>query len=59
MSLNNFLENKCEDKLNSKFMELEQKTVIFHNFQKMIVKTVKKYCILQDGLVKNGIKHIV
>ena len=25
MSLNNFLENKCEDKLNSKFMELEQK----------------------------------
>ena len=25
MSLNNFLENKCEDKLNSKFIELEQK----------------------------------
>lgn len=25
MSLNNFLENKCQDKLNSKFIELEQK----------------------------------
>jgi hypothetical protein len=25
MSLNNFLENKCEDKLNTKFIELEQK----------------------------------